>query len=140
MALLDFMKNRNASQQQPVADKSQDLKLETAKEMYSREAAREKAAERPITPEIKAQADRVMATIDKASQYLQPQSAPAAPDGGTNAAQLQKQDHQEKARAALSPTDSAAGKTAAQDKEKAQEKPVSRSPQTVPRPRPSWER
>lgn len=140
MALLEFIKNRNASQQQSIANKSPEQKPETAKEMYSREAAREKAAERPITPEIKAQADRAMATIDKASQHLQSQPAPAAPDGGTNAAQLQKQNHQEKAQEALSPTDSAAGKTAAQDKEKAPEKPVSRSPQTVPRPRPSWER
>ena len=140
MPFLDFIKNRNVSQQQSVANKPQDQKPETAKEMNSREAAQEKAAEKPITPEIKAQADRAMATINKASQHLQPQPAPAAPDGGSPAAQLQKQNHQEEAQPALSPTDGAAGKTAAQDKEKAPEKPVSRNPQTVPRRPPSWER
>jgi hypothetical protein len=137
---LDFIKNRNVSQQQSVANKPQDQKPETAKEMHSRQAAQEKAAEKPITPEIKAQADRAMATINKASQHLEPQPAPAAPDGGSPAAHLQKQNHQEKAQPALSPTDGAAGKTAAQDKEKAPEKPVSRTPQTVPRRQPSWER
>src|ERR1017187_10863634 len=101
MAFLDFMKNRNASQQQSVANKPQDQKPETAKEMHTRQAAHEKAAERPITPEIKAQADRAMATINKASQHLQPQPAPAAPDSGSPTAQLQKQNHQEKAQAAL---------------------------------------
>jgi len=140
MAFLDFIKNRNVSQQQSVANKPQDQKPETAKEMHSRQAAQEKAAEKPITPEIKAQADRAMATINKASQHLEPQPAPAAPDGGSPAAHLQKQNHQEKAQPALSPTDGAAGKTAAQDKEKAPEKPVSRTPQTVPRRQPSWER
>ena len=140
MPFLDFIKNRNVSQQQSVANKPQDQKPETAKEMHSRQAAQEKAAEKPITPEIKAQADRAMATINKASQHLEPQPAPAAPDGGSPAAHLQKQNHQEKAQPALSPTDGAAGKTAAQDKEKAPEKPVSRTPQTVPRRQPSWER
>ena len=140
MALLDFIKNRNAAQQQSVANRPQEQNSETAKEMHTRQAAQEKAAERPITPEIKAQADRAMATINKASEHLQPQPAPAAPDGGSPAAHLQKQNHQENAQPALSPTDGAAGKTAAQDKEKAPEKPVSRTPQTVQRRPPSWER
>jgi hypothetical protein len=140
MAFLDFIKNRNASQQQSVANKSQEQKPETAKEMYARETAQEKAAARPITPEIKAQADRALATINKASQHLQSPPAPAAPDGGSPAAHLQKQSHQEKAQAALSPTDDSAGKTAAQGNEKAPEKPVSQTRQTVARPRPSWER
>src|ERR1017187_2152793 len=100
MAFLDFMKNRNAAQQQSVANKPQEQKPETAKEMHSRQAAQEKAAERPITPEIKAQADRAMATINKASQHLELQPAAAAPDGGSPAAQLQKQNHQEKAQSA----------------------------------------
>ena len=139
MALLDFIRNRNSSQQQSVANKSQQQKPETAKEMYTRQAGQEKAAERPITPEIKAQADRALATINKASQHLQPQ-APAAPDGTTNAAHLQKQNHQDKAQQALSPTDATTGKTAAQAKENTPEKAVSRAPQTVARRPPSWER
>src|SRR5580658_8752515 len=105
MALLDFIRNRNAARQQAVANRPQEQKPETAKEMHTRQAAQEKAAERPITPEIKAQADRAMATINKASQHLQAQPAPATPDGGSPVAHLQKQNHQEKAQPALSPTD-----------------------------------
>jgi hypothetical protein len=130
-----WMKNRPAAPQPPKQEAP-----ETAKEMYTRQTGQEKATERAITPEIKAQADRALATINKASRHLQSEPAAAAPDGGSNAAQLQKQNHQEKAQAALSPTDAAAGKTAAQDKEKAPEKPVSRTPQTLPRRPPSWER
>jgi hypothetical protein len=139
MAFLDFIKNRDASQQQPVADKSQESS-QTAKEMYTRQAAQEKAAEKPITPEIKAQADRALATINKASQHLESAARPAAPEsGGSPAAQLQKQDHQDKTQKALSPTDSGAGKTPSQENGKAPEKTQGR-PSTLPRPRPSWER
>ena len=41
MAFLDFMKNRNAAQQQSVANKPQEQKPETAKEMHTRQAALE---------------------------------------------------------------------------------------------------
>jgi hypothetical protein len=140
MALLDFIKNRNDAKQQAVAKTSQAQKPETAKEMYTRQARQESAVQRPITPEIKAQADRALATINRASQHLQSQPSPGASEGGTNGAQLQNQNHQDKAQQALSPTDAATGKTAAQDKEKVPEKPPSRNPQTVPRRAPSWER
>lgn len=138
MRFISWIKNQG--KQQSVAEKQQPAKPETAKEMYSRQAAQEMAAERPITPEIKAQADRALSTINKASQHLHSQSAPQAPDGGGNAAYLQKQDHQGKAQEALSPTDGRAGKSAAQDKDKAPEKTVSQVPKTVARRPPSWER
>jgi len=115
MAFLDFIKNRNASRQQPVADHAQAQKPETARQMYAREAAQDKAAEKPITPEIKAYTDRALAAITKATQHISPQAPPPASDGGTQAAQLQKQHNQDKTQAALSPTDGTVGKTALQE-------------------------
>jgi len=140
MALLDFIRNRNASQQQAVANKSQEQKPETAKELYSREAMQEKATQRPITPEIKAQADRATATMDKATQHRQSQAAPTSGEGDSNSAQLQKQSHQDKSQEALSPTDSASGKTAVQEQQPAPEKTAERQQATVARRPPSWER
>lgn len=139
MALLDFIK-RNAPQQQSVANKSQEQKPETAKEMYTREAVQEKAEQRPITPEVKAQADRATAAMEKATQHVTPNSTPAPAEGGTNNAQLQKQSHQDKAQSSMSPTDGAAGITAAQEKQPAPEKTTHRPQQTVARRPPSWER
>jgi hypothetical protein len=139
MAFTDWIKNRNASQQPSVAENSQQQKPETAKEMYSREAAQEKAKAKPITPEIKAQADRVTATMDKATQHMQTPAAAAPAEGGTNSPHLQKQNRQDKTQAALSPTDDAAGKAAGQAKQPAPEKTPERA-QTLPRPKPSWER
>lgn len=141
MAFLDFIKNRQASQQQPVAENSQQQKPQNAKEMYTQRDTQERASAKPITPEIKAQADRAAATMNKASQHLQSHSAPAAPqDGGSPAVQMQKQNGQDKTQGALSPTDGTAGKTAVQEKEKAPEKPTQRPSQTIQRRPPSWER
>ncbi len=138
MKFLGWITKGNAARQQSVAEKPQ--MPETAKEMYSRQEAQEKAAARPITPEIKAQADRALSTINKASQHLQSQSPSQESDGGSNAGYLQKQDHQGKAQEALSPTDGREGKTAAQDKSKVPDKAVSQIPKTVARRPPSWER
>jgi hypothetical protein len=136
MAFLDFIKNRN--QQQPVAEKSQEQKPENAKQMYTREAAEQKAAEKPITPEVKAQADKAMGTMREFQQQGSP-SQPSVSEGSSPNAHLQKQDYQDKAQHALSPTDGAAGKTASQEKTKAPEKQTER-PQTIARRPPSWER
>ena len=73
MDILGFIKNKNASRQQSVAQTSQSQqKPETAKEMYTRVAAEEQAAKKPITPAVEAKADRVRAleTIYKATQHL----------------------------------------------------------------------
>jgi hypothetical protein len=143
VAFLDFVKNRNASQQQPVAEKSQAQKPETAKEMYTREAAQEKANRVAPTADQEARAQKIGDELRKATQHLEhrdfgPSNAPAG--SGSNAPQLQKQNKQDKAQEALSPTDDAAGKTAVQDKQPKQEKASDRRPQTVPRRAPSWER
>lgn len=142
MAFLDFINNRQESQQRSVAQKSQEQKPETAKEMYARQDAQEKtAASKPITPEIKAQADRAMATMNKASEHVQSPAKRTAPEpGSAPQAQLQNQSRQDKTQESLSPTDGASGKTAIQGKEKAPEKAPQRAQQTVARKAPSWER
>jgi len=136
---IDWIKSRNAARQQAVAEKPQERKPETAKEMYTRETAQEKTAQRPITPEIKAQADRAASAIKEGMQRPS-QAEPAAPEtGGSPTARLQKQDGQEKTQAALSPTDGAAGKTPSQESPKKPEKTTER-PKTIPRTPASWER
>jgi hypothetical protein len=146
MALLDFVKNRQANQQQDVAGKSQQQKPETAKQMYAREAAQEKTNAKPMDqmrPEQQAKVEQIKATLEKSTQHMNrdaaaPASAPAN-DGG-NTAHMQKQNNQEKTQAALSPTDNTAGKTAIRGQDKTPEKAAPEKPQTLPRPRPSWER
>ncbi len=141
MAFLDFINNRQESQQQSVAQTSQEQKPETAKEMYARQDAQAKASAKQITPEIKAQADRATATMNKATEHVQSPAKRTAPEtGSAPQAQLQNQSRQDKAQEALSPTDGASGKTALQDKEKAPEKAPQRAQQTMPRRPPSWER
>jgi len=141
MALLDFIKNRQESQQHSAAQTTQEQKPETAKEMYTRQDAQEKTASKSITPEIKAQADRAMTTMNKASEHVQSPAKRTAPEtGSAPQAQLQNQSRQDKSQEALSPTDGTAGKTAVQGKEKTPEKAPQRAQQTVPRTAPSWER
>ena len=135
MAFLDFLKRGQPARQQAEAPKP-----ETAKQMYTREAAVESAAAKPITPEIKAQADRAMATMKKASQHVPPASpGVSAEAAGSPAAQLQNQHGQGKTQAALSPTDGASGKTVSQDQVRPLETPKPKQ-QTVARRPPSWER
>jgi hypothetical protein len=141
MAFLDFINNRQAAQQQSVAQTSQEQKPETAKEMYARQDTQDKAASKTITPEIKSQADRAMATMNKASEHVQSPAKRTAPEtGSAPQAQLQNQSRQDKTQESLSPTDGTAGKTAVQGKEKASEKAPQRAQQTVQRKPPSWER
>ena len=137
--LIDWIRNHKAARQQSVAEKPLERKPENAKEMYTREAAQKKASEKPITPEIKAQADRAAGAIKEGMQQPS-QSGPAAPESGSGpTAQLQKQDGQERTQAALSPTDGAAGKTPSQESPKKLGKTTQR-PKTIPRTPPSWER
>ena len=139
MGFLGWIRDRNAAQQQSVANKSQEPRPENAKQMYAREAEQEKTAAKPITAEIKTQADRALATINKASQHAQPGPSQAPADNaGSPEAHLQKQHGQSRAQEALSPTDSAAGQTATQGKDKTPDAMPSRAPQTVLRLRPSW--
>lgn len=154
MSLLDFIKNRNASQQQSAEGKTPEQKPETAKAMYSREAAREKASQKPVesmSPEHQARAKAVGATLQKATQHIDriahvPPAGPAD-DAGNRGAVRQNQTGQDKTAPALSPTSAEVGRTAEgnapapspEPPAKTQEKPAGRE-QTLPRPRPSWER
>ena len=151
MGFVDWIKNRQANQQQSVAQNTQEQKPETAKQMYNREDAEQKANRIAPTPDQEARAQKIGEELRKPSQDpgergSAPSHAPAPSESGGNAAQRQNQSHQDKAQKALSPTDDAAGKTAAQEKQPrqekppAQEKPKGRAPQTVPRRAPSWER
>src|ERR1700744_670286 len=110
------MKNRNAGQQQPAGD-SQQPKPGAVKEMYAERDAQQKAAEKPITPEVKEQADRAMAAMNKATQHQDGPAGSSPSEGSSNSAHIQKQNHQDKGQASLSPTDDASGKTAAHEKQ-----------------------
>lgn len=115
MALLDFIKNRQASEQPPVADKSQQQKPETAKEMYTREAANEKTARKPVEhmPEdAKAQVRETGALLDKATRHMNSDRSPAqAPAGSSESPEASRQNmtHQDKAAHDLSPTSAQKG-------------------------------
>jgi hypothetical protein len=143
MAFLDFMNDRQGQRPAGEQQSQQDRKPETAKEMYTREAAQDKANRIPATAEQKEQAQKIGTEMRQANEPNQEPSpsAPSAPeDRGSNAAQLQNQSNQGKEQKALSPTDDAAGKTAVQEKQQSQEKQTQRPQQTVARRPPSWER
>jgi len=154
MALLDFMNKRKAAQQQSVANKSQEPKPETAKEMYTRQAGQEQTA-RPLDrmpPDQQAKVEGIKASLQKATQHIDksahsPSAAPA--DGnGSREAMRQNMTGQDKTAPALSPTSAQSGTTAEKNTPgqlnetpaKTQEKAPGRAQQTVPRPKPSWER
>jgi len=142
MSFLDFIKNREG--QRPVAEQqSQQQQPETAKQMYTREAAEEQANRIAPTADHESQARKIGDEMRKATQPAQ-ELVPAAPDApsdqGSNNAYLQNQNNQDRAQEALSPTDNAAGKTAIQEPAPAQDKAPGQTPRTLPRPTPSWER
>ena len=153
MALLDFIQNRNASQQRSVADKPQTPKPQTAKEMYSRQAAQQPANQKPMEQmpaDQKAKVDAIKERLEKATQHIDKTAqSPAAPTDsmGNREALRQNMTGQGKTAPALSPTDARAGRAvegnapeqSSKSPAKTPEKSASR-PQTLPRPRPSWER
>jgi hypothetical protein len=150
MDLLDYIKNRNASKQQSVAEKPQEQKPETAKEMYTREAAQEKANQNPIDRmplDQQAKVEAVKGTLERATQHIEksanaPTSVPA--DNADNReAMRQNMTGQDKAAPALSPTSAQAGQPVT-EKAPSKEPPTKTQDQgraqSLPRPRPSWER
>lgn len=149
MPFLDFIHNRNASQQQSVAQTSQSQAPENAKQMYARQAAEEKANEKPIDrlpADQRVQVEAIKAKLEKATQHITKDAGSVAPasSDGSREAMRQNMTGQDKTAPALSPTSAQAGKTAgekspANEPAKTQDKPTQR-PQTMPRPRPSWER
>jgi hypothetical protein len=154
MALLDFMKNRNASPQQAVAQKAQAQKPETAKEMFTRQAEQDRTAQQPIDrmpTDQQAKVDAIKQRLESATRHISPeQSKEPVPvdNSGSREAMRQNMTGQEKAAPALSPTTAQAGKTAEKggpapsDERgaKSPEKPSARPQQTLPRRPPSWER
>jgi hypothetical protein len=145
VAFLDFLKNRTQTQQ-PVAQKPQEQKPESAKEMYTRQSGQERAARNPIDrmpAEQREKVDAIKATLEKATQHRDGavQMPAAEPEAmGNREAARQNMTGQDKAAPALSPTSGQAG-TPATEKESpanAPEKPA--RPQSLPRPKPSWER
>src|ERR1035438_742933 len=88
MGLLDFIKNRLASQRPSAADNTQGQKPETAKEMYAREAKQEEASHKPLDrmpSEQQAQVAEIKSRLEKATQFNQPEPPPNTPapaDGG----------------------------------------------------------
>jgi len=154
MAFLDFINKRNASPQQSVARKTQDPKPESAKEMYTRQAAQEKAgppAMERISAGDQAKVEAIKQKLESASRHISPAQSQApipADNSGSREAMRQNMTGQEKAAPALSPTSAQAGKVtekggpapsqerAAKGPEKASERPQ----QTLPRRPPSWER
>jgi hypothetical protein len=149
MAFLDFLKDR-AVRQQPDADKSQTPKPEMAKQMYTREAAQERANQKPLTlePRQQTELDAVRARLEKATQHLGPDSTPPpspipADSSGSRESMRQNMTAQDKEAPALSPTSGQAGKTAidkAPENSPEPAKPAPTKPPTLPRRPPSWER
>jgi len=153
MALLDFIRNREASQQQSVAENSQQQKPQNAKEMYTQRDAQEKTAQKPVEkiPETdRAAAKAVAERIQKATQHMREShpEQPGADSTGGREAMRQNMSNQDKAAPSLSPTSNQAGTTATKDaatrsnetRAKAPEKTPQRAQQTVQRRPPSWER
>jgi hypothetical protein len=143
MALLDFLKNRNQTQH-PVAQTAQRPKPETAKQMYTREAAVEKATQGRVAALPDAQRARALgvgALINKATQHMHESRAQSAQPGDgmdNQAAMRQNMTGQERHSEALSPTGGHMGKTA--NERRPMNTPSQGREKTLPRTSPSWER
>jgi hypothetical protein len=141
MGFLSWIKRPGAGRQQPVVETK---KPETAKQMYTRENAQERANRTPMdrmSEEQRAKVDAIKERLQKATQHIDRNGATPSPESSSGGREATRQNMtaQEKAAPALSPTSVQAGKTPLEKPVKAPEKPKER-PQTVPRPRPSWER
>jgi hypothetical protein len=153
MALLDFIKNRGGQNSAP-EQQSQQQQPETAKQMYTRQAAEEPAKAKPIAqipPDQKARVESVKSDLQKATQ-VQGQSSEApitAPQDSATSPQpmAQKSMGQDNVAPALSPTSAKDGVRPSDDKQNAPSETLSRSEesaqpsrQTIARRPPSWER
>ena len=104
MAFLDFMKNR-PQQEQAAKPAPQTPKPEAQKDVT-----------KVLSPAELAQFREVGERLQKATAHARGGMQQAAAGDGSNAALLQKQNNQDKAQAALSPTDHFKGQTATQKK------------------------
>jgi hypothetical protein len=157
MAFLDFINNKQGQRpagEQQSQQQSQQQKPETAKQMYTREAAQDAASRKP-EPQIpdaeKSKARELGGRIDTAAQDIK-QNAPAqAAEGGASSPEAQRQmmTGQDKVAPPQSPTSAQKGTPAteknapapsqdasSQSKERSQEQ----TRQTIARRPPSWER
>jgi hypothetical protein len=102
MAFLDFMKEKPAQAQQPVAKTSQPEPAKAVSQIP--DSAKAQAVEAAASTK---------ALLEKATQHLNaPASQPGANDNPQVAALMQKQSGQEKAQAPMSPTTEARGQVA----------------------------
>ena len=144
MALLDFIKNRGS--QSPAAEPQSQP--ETAKQMYTRQAAEEQAAPRPsdmVRPGQEAKVAEAQALFDKVAQQPQSPTPPPtpAPEGAANPQPMQQQGiGQERVAPEMSPTSSLASARAQEVQGPSSPSPTlaKSQQQTVSRPAPSWER
>jgi len=144
MAFLDFIKNRN---QQP--SDAPEQKPKTAKQMYTREAAQEKASAKPVDQGLTTDQRAVLSDVQgKMQAWTPPENtpppSPASPGAANPQPMAQKMENQENTAPALSPTSMQAGERSSEKESPApspetQEK-SSQRPQTMQRPTPSWER
>jgi hypothetical protein len=154
MALLDFIKNRMARPQQADAPKPQQSKPETAKQMYTREAA-QPASQRSLAqlpPEQFQQVSEIRARLERATQHAgQDSPARQASHGDAPVSQeamRQNMRAQNKTAPSMSPTSAQAGMTSVESgaslrptpTPKVQQKTTQRPQQTIARRPPSWER
>jgi hypothetical protein len=142
MAFLDWIRNRN--QQQPVANKPQEQTPETAKQMYTREAAQDEAKRRSLTElplAVQSRLDGIRETLQRATQYHDPNGGAAAPVGGMANREALRQNMmgQDRSTPALSPTGMHAG-TPDSERISPLITPRVERPKTLPRTPPSWER
>jgi|SRR5579871_2817801 len=150
MAFLDFLK-RGQGRQQAAAPKPQP---ETAKQMYTREAAQPPAQNNmnQISPERFRQVDEIRARLEKATQHVGQESAvrQASPADAPVSQEAMRQNmaRQDQTAPAMSPTSAQSGMTSVESgasvrpspTPKVQQKNVQSRPQTIARRPPSWER
>lgn len=142
MAFLDFIKNR---QRQRDIETPQQPNPQTARELYAQRDAQEKASAKPISPEVKAQADRVMETLDKGSFHLrtEPAAAPSSFTGGNSEPMRQKALSQAHVAFLLSPTTTQVGRVAETPSEVPSKDSIDQQParpQSPSKSRGGWER
>jgi hypothetical protein len=155
MAFLDWMKEKLATRQQPVAKTAQQQKPETAKEMYTREAAMEQQSRKPLArmrESDKTETKRLASLLEKATQHLRndsPAPSAMAGEGAANPEPMrQNMLAQDNAAPALSPTSGQKGTPDPGKGAPFTEMPPTGQPKSSPKPPqptvqrrpPSWER
>ena len=143
MGFITWIVNRR---KEAPADKPQPQPQENAKQMYAREAGREKANQKSINElpaDQRSQVEEIKEKLDASTKHIAGnyQSLPQATQasGDSPEAAQQKMSGQNKAAPAQSPTSAQAGKTEKETPSRQPEKAPER-PQSVPRHKPSWER